>query len=182
MVMVCTHPGRFLEGFYKKLHSKSAGPYKITKKISSNAYVLELPSKMGISPIFNVEDLSAYYGHSDCPMVPLPKLPLVPPTNELEDILDEKLISTASGDYQKFLVKWKNLPLSECSWITAEDLYHLNPELYEQYHAFNSPGSSSLKPGRDGGDRSMHYKTYSGKKKANKQVLIWHGEDSWDFD
>ncbi|XP_019055656.1 PREDICTED: uncharacterized protein LOC104611445 isoform X2 [Nelumbo nucifera] len=169
MVMVRVRPECFPKGFCKKLYSKIASPYKITKKISSNAYVLELPSNMGISLVFNFEDLSAYHGHSDCPIVPLPKLPLVPSTDVSEDIFGLKFISIASGGYQTFLVKWKNLPLLECSWIITEDLYCLNPELYEQYHAFNSLGSSYFKPGRDDGDWPRHYKIYSRKKKANKQ-------------
>lgn len=65
MVMVHIRPERFPKGTYKKLYSNNAGPYKIVKKISSNAYVLELPSNMGISNVFNVEDLTMYLGHSN---------------------------------------------------------------------------------------------------------------------
>ena len=35
------------------------------KGISSNAYVLELPQDLEISPIFNVEDLTTYHGPND---------------------------------------------------------------------------------------------------------------------
>ncbi|KAL3533257.1 hypothetical protein ACH5RR_006778 [Cinchona calisaya] len=42
-VMVCICPERYPKSVYKKLHSRSAEPFKILKKISSNAYVLELP-------------------------------------------------------------------------------------------------------------------------------------------
>jgi hypothetical protein len=50
---------------YKKLHSRSAGPYKVLRKISSNAYVLDLLDSMGISNVFNIEDLTIYHGHDD---------------------------------------------------------------------------------------------------------------------
>ena len=36
------------------------GPYSIIRKLGSNAYLLDLPNDMDISPIFNVEDLLPY--------------------------------------------------------------------------------------------------------------------------
>lgn len=41
--------------FFKKI-----GPYKILRKFSTNSYELELPTGIGISPIFNVSDLYPY--------------------------------------------------------------------------------------------------------------------------
>lgn len=48
MVMVRIKIGRFLKGIYKKLHSKDIGPYKMLKKISSNAYVIDDSWDIGI--------------------------------------------------------------------------------------------------------------------------------------
>ncbi|KAL3513462.1 hypothetical protein ACH5RR_026179 [Cinchona calisaya] len=78
-VMVRIRPERYTKGVYKKLHSGSAGPFKILKKISSNAYVLELPEDMGISNIFNIENLTSYAGHQ---IDPKEKITIVslPPT------------------------------------------------------------------------------------------------------
>ena len=55
----------FLVGTYNKLKVKKFGPYKIVKRHDSrNAYEVELPAKLNISPIFNISDLIEYYeGH-----------------------------------------------------------------------------------------------------------------------
>ena len=50
----------FTKGEYNKLKMKKIGPCRILKKFSANAYELEMPTGVGISPIFNVEDLYPY--------------------------------------------------------------------------------------------------------------------------
>ena len=43
--------------------------------------------------------------------------------------------------------------LSECTWITDNLFQQLNQDLYERFHAFNSPGSSFSKPRVVDGDK-----------------------------
>lgn len=53
---------RFPRGEYNKLKIKKIEPCKILRNFSVNAYELELPTYMGISPMFNVAYLYVYRG------------------------------------------------------------------------------------------------------------------------
>ena len=61
--MVHIHPERLPPGTNKKLHLRNIGPFRVLKKLSSNACTLELPSDLGIGPTFNVANLTPYRGH-----------------------------------------------------------------------------------------------------------------------
>ena len=61
------HPGKV-----SKLESREFGPFKVLKRIDTNAYELELPKEFGVNPTFNVSDLVPYRG------------PAVEPSKELE--------------------------------------------------------------------------------------------------
>ncbi|PKU80839.1 hypothetical protein MA16_Dca009250 [Dendrobium catenatum] len=52
---------RFPPGAFGKLKPKADGPFRIVKKISDNAYQIELPGDYNVSATFNVADLSPYY-------------------------------------------------------------------------------------------------------------------------
>ena len=48
---------RFPKGEYNKLKLKNIGPCRILIKFSVNAYELEMPTGVGIYPIFHVADI-----------------------------------------------------------------------------------------------------------------------------
>jgi hypothetical protein len=150
LVLIHLRPERFPKGSVHKLHPRRAGPFKIVKRLGPNAYLLELPANISYSPIFNVEDLTPYPGHvAESPPAP-PTFPSPATTkrrDEIEVILDDQLVSTRRGGYQKFLVKWKNRPISDRYWLQTEEVQCLNPDLYEFYQAQHSSESKAFPAG-----------------------------------
>ena len=107
---------------YIKLKMKKFGPCKILKKFDSgNAYQVELPNDMDVSPIFNVFDLSKYHDRDDEVFVldNYPKKHI----KEVEHILDQRVgKSTRGKHYYEYLVKWKKKPMEDAIWISQFEL------------------------------------------------------------
>jgi len=168
-VMIRLRPKRFPSRNFKKLYARDAGPFKIIKKIGPNAYILELPSDLGISSTFNVSYLIEYKEPMMKPSEPFgpnhifesEHIPECPPTtfpkrqDKLKQILDDKTVTTRNKDYQRYLVCWQGRPEFENTWITKEDLQQIDLDLLEHYESQVDPystGSSSYHPGKTGAD------------------------------
>jgi hypothetical protein len=65
LVWVYLRKDRFPDLRKSKLMPRAAGPFKVLEKINDNAYKLELPPKIGVSPTFNISDLKTYLSEKD---------------------------------------------------------------------------------------------------------------------
>eukprot|EP00253_Pinus_taeda_P002905 PITA_02905 len=125
----------FPRGAYNKLKYKKIGPCKVLQKFSANAYELQLPPGIGISPICNVVDLFPYTtspeegstarptwdiqeGSDTC----MRQMPYAQPL-EIERILDTQVAKrTRQKEYLQYLVKWKNRPIEDSSWLNTRQI------------------------------------------------------------
>ncbi|CAL8155920.1 unnamed protein product [Prunus armeniaca] len=150
MVLVHLRRDRFPKGTYHKLKSKKFGPCKVLKKISSNAYMLELPPDLQISPIFNVSDLYLFEGFDEEPVSTEAQIQQLPKAHPeiVEDVLDIKEVKSRRGNqYRRFLVKWLGKNATESTWVPEEELKRIDPEIYAEVVKAFSPESSSFQPG-----------------------------------
>jgi hypothetical protein len=150
MVLVRLRPEHFPLGSFTKLHARRAGHFQVTKKLGSNAYVIDLPTDFGISPIFNIEDLTEFNGDVEnitalpVPAITAPRVPeITAPRDEIAAILDHQFVTTRRGGYYKFLMQWKNHPGLDSVWLQASEIKRLHPHLFTTYTNQNLPGSSS---------------------------------------
>ncbi|KAK8928925.1 hypothetical protein KSP39_PZI017761 [Platanthera zijinensis] len=148
---------RFTPGTYHKLQQRKFGPFQIRKRIGENAYLLDLPVEFGTSPIFNVADLTLFYGDppssSPSPPTAAPDIPpdlapvQTPTTEKIDQVLDVREFCTRHGNYQRYLVSWQGRDLTDNSWISTDELRRRRPDLSIASFCEFSTGSSPFNPG-----------------------------------
>ena len=158
-VMVRIRSKRIPKMFSKKIYARAMGPYSIIRKMGSNAYLLDFPNDMDISPVSNVEDLLPYRGTFEPSTLPssvsvgesskgAPTMPLLQYSKEKVDIiLDDEFMTSRDGGFRRFLVKWHGRPDYDATWKQEDDLRHLDPSLLDCYLSFHSSESSSFQLG-----------------------------------
>ena len=89
---------------------------------SGDVYKVELPDDMDISPIFNVVDLHEYYESDDDEVSMIDDYPKKQ-TKEVEQILEQRIGKKTRGkEYFEYLVKWKNIPIVDSTYISQPKL------------------------------------------------------------
>ena len=162
-------------------------PYSIIRKLRSNAYLLDLPNDMDISPVFNVEDLLPYRGTFEPSTLPssvsagetskgTPTMPLLQHSKETVDItLDDEFATSRDDDFHHFLVKWHGRSDFDATWIQEDNLCHLDPSLLDCYLSFHYSESSSFQPGGNDGawSRPISRPKRDRKPKSNDEFYYY---------
>lgn len=118
-----------------KLFMRRFGPFPIIRAYGPDACKVDLPETFRMHCTFNVVVLSPFRG-THVPPIPLPQAKMQPVrshVDRIEAILDSESISSSSGDYVRFLVRWLGRPEAEDSWIIEATLQHTDPDFYRQY-------------------------------------------------
>jgi hypothetical protein len=128
---------RLPRGTYNKFKMKKIGPCRILKRFGANAYDIELPDGIEISPIFNISDLYPYKAEeagigNEQPMIQWTKNMLVVDNPQMECILDKRVSrKTRQNKYFEYLVKWKDHLFEDASWEKEVEIHRHGQTVHE---------------------------------------------------
>ncbi|KAF7153854.1 hypothetical protein RHSIM_Rhsim01G0213500 [Rhododendron simsii] len=79
----------------------------------------------------------------------------LPQVDQVEAVLEGEVIGSKHGGFQRYLIKWRDRPISDATWVLDEELHRIiGPDILEpQYHSHNSTELSSFQPRGNDGDR-----------------------------
>ncbi|KAF5176398.1 Katanin p80 wd40 repeat-containing subunit b1-like protein [Thalictrum thalictroides] len=118
--------------YLRKERKRERYPKLQMRRFGNNAYEVDLPLEWRISRSFNVADLTHFVGDIILP-IPLPSdFTRVSATasDQVEGVVNVASTSTRQGTYDRFLVKWRNRPFSENTWLSDATFQQLDPDFY----------------------------------------------------
>lgn len=128
-----------------KLDYKKLGPFKITAKVGSRAYRLQLPTSMArVHPVFHISLLEPYIKDTNPNTILPPPPPIIIDDNEeflVETILDARIKQNRT----EYLVHWEGYNIADRTWETLDNLNcrRLLSEFHNKYP--NMPGKAEFK-------------------------------------
>ncbi len=114
----------------KKLSPWRYGPYPVLKQISPVTYRIKLPPLLQIKNVFHIDLLTLFQEtkeHSENYPWPPPELIDGEEEFEVEEIINDRTFRQK----KQYLVKWQGYPMSNNTWVDAQDLNA--PRLLKEY-------------------------------------------------
>ena len=108
---------------FQKLAARYYGPFVVTGRVGKVAYRLQLPETSRVHPVFHVSQLKPVIGDSVVTTV-LPEAMETELVIEPEEILETRYNETG---HLEVLLKWRNLPDHETSWMKVGELKNQFP-------------------------------------------------------
>ena len=124
----------------KKLSDKAIGPFRVRKRIGTQAYQLWLPPSYRIHPVFHVSLLEPYQrrpGDASVPEYPIPDLEDDDEVGDVEEILK----SRKRKGVLEYLVRWVGYPKEYDQWVQEVDMDA--EDLIAEYKKHRSRGQKS---------------------------------------
>jgi hypothetical protein len=109
----------------RKLLQKFIGPYKIIKKINSNAYKLELPPHLHlIHPVFSVAFLRKYNQNTNSDISDEVSQPNYMDANA-QRLIERIHNSKITRNHTFYLIQWEGLPVEESTWYKESEVLQM---------------------------------------------------------
>ena len=128
-----------MKGVPGKLRKRLVGPFKVEQRIGQQAYRLSLPETWKTHLVFHILLLkkwtTASLQEEDVPAND--GLEVEEPYYEIKKILQWRKVKRGRRILKEYLVLWKNYPITEGTWIQAEQFS--NPSQLQQYLDENQP-------------------------------------------
>ena len=136
----------------KKLGPQFVGPFKITERIGSLAYKVQLPSNMKIHNVISIAQLEPAAQHPERDPDPYHRVSTPPPAVavddeeewEIEQVLQKRRSRRGRGWCTQYLVKCLGYSPEHDSWLHERELAHAS-ELVEEYEHLHGPAAGLVR-------------------------------------